>query len=204
MSRNKMNLLSFAANAVSPVSVPSRIPVQISQHIDSVWSRNNFFEMFLLKSGKTWITNHTVTPAAEFNQLSLAFKRDFEKFIRKKVKSFDLELEYCPNGFIVNREYLLNSGSVFFLCCRKKIDVSALKLDVIKNFVHGSDFEILCFVVFLSRLSFSEIFNVFFTYGTSSSEISLSEYVQLNFQEFIEIFSDVQIPIEDVFVKRRV
>lgn len=199
-----MNLFSFAANAVSPVSVSSSLPLKISETMDDVWSRENMQNTFFLKMNKPWHLNYSVTPAVSTNQFSKEVRQKFKTFLGRDIVDFDLELEYSASGFIVNREYLIHKNVVYFLCCKKRMNTSLLKMETIKKYVHGPDYACLCFIKWLCSLSFSELFNLFFTYGITSDVVDVGDYQTISLNEFIEIFSDVQIPIEDVFVKRQI
>lgn len=197
-----MNLLSFAANAVSPVSVPNKAPSMIRESLNRLWQPQNMIENFSRKSGKAWVVGFVATPAASVKQLSKDILQKYETFLGRPVVDFDLELEYSLSGFIVNREYLLQQRETYFLCCNKKMSTSLLDLKIVKSHVNGPDYECLCFVKFLSTLSFSKLFDLFFSFGITSDTVDVANYDNIDFQEFLEIFSDVQIRIEDVFVKK--
>ena len=203
MSAKKMNLLSFSANSVSPVNVSAALPSKILKQIKDVWTPENMYNTFFLKINKSWHLNYSVTPAVSTSQLSGDALQKFKKFLGRNIQDFDLELEYSPSGFIVNREFLLRDNVVYFLCCGKRIHATLLKLETIKKYVHGSDYECLCFVKWLSGLSFSELFDLFFTYGITTDAVNVVDYASVSLSEFIEIFSDVQIPIENEFAKRQ-
>lgn len=196
-----MNLLSFAANALSPVMmIPAQTPARIRKQAVDVWSEKNFQDAYFAKTNSSWRSGHYVTPASVVPQ---ELKADFERFLGRPAIPFDLELEYSPSGFVVNREYLLNAGTIFLLCCRKKIAVADVNLEKTKTFLHGPDYDILCFLLFLAtKCSFAKMFDAFYRYGTSTDRIDVGDYEALTFTDFLEIVSDVQIALEDVFVRR--
>jgi len=200
-----MNLLSFAANALSPVMmIPAKTSDRIRKLAAEAWTEENFRATYFRKTNSQWRAGR-VSSRGPALVVPSEMKTDFERFLGRPAVAFDLELEYSPSGFVVNREYLLNTDTLHLLCCRKKIALADLDLEKTKNYVHGPDFDVLCFVVFLAtRFSFAKLFDAFHEHGTSTSEIDVSDYERLTFVDFLEIVSDVQIALEDVFVRRSI
>jgi hypothetical protein len=192
-----MSLMSFAANAVSPILVPNTL----KQTLDYAWSRENFTTMFKNNSKTLWTDGFSKNPIFSSEQLPPQILQLFEKFLGRTHQKFDIDLEYSVGGFFVNREYFLRKDILYLLCCGKKISTQTLNVNTLSRYIHGPDFEVLTFVVFLATLPFGKLFELFFHFGTTTAEQDVSYFQPISFAAFLEIFSDVQLELEGVFVK---
>jgi len=192
-----MNLLSFAANAVSPVLVPTNL----KQTLNNAWSKENFENLFEKNAKTRWTDGFSKSSIFYSEYLPPHFLQSFEKFLGRSHESFDIDLEYSVGGFFINREYFLRKDVLYLLCCGKKISTQTVNLKILSRYLHGPDYEVLCFVIFLSTLPFGKIFDLFFHFGTTSSEQDVSQFQDISFKAFLEIFSDIQIALDSELVR---
>ena len=158
---------------------------------------------FAHSKNRIWLDGYFVTPASTVDDLDAKTRAQFRAYFSKygDDRPLDIDLEYSPFGFFINREFMIQGSDIFLLCCRKKISASDIDLKTLSNFLH-QDFSLVSFVVFLSALPLKNLFSIFYNYGRSSPPEDVKDYENISFREFIDIFSDTQIPIEDLLVKR--